>query len=166
MTPAEAFKCALYFSYSQFMVFDKTTEFPACAWTQDHSDQGFARRASTVCFGTLSESGTATVAAYLSSPPPRLNDYERVIMVPLLLPSGTVAVGGPDEYPFERTFHIPAGQYRLTAAQRRCGNEEGEEVTLFFERTAESIVRSEILIADPGIKRKTNLLESAAVPRG
>lgn len=164
MTGQQVFNGELYFSYNQFMVYDKTTEYPACAWTQGHYDQGFARRASTVCFGTLLEFGAARITAYLASPPSRCDEYERVIAVPLSVPSGAVALEGPDKYPIERTFQIPEGRYRLTAAQRRCEDEEREDVSLFFERIDGPIERSEILVADPGIKRKTDLLESADIP--
>ena len=41
------------------MVFDESEQLPGCACTVKHSDQGFARRESTVNFATLLEYGLA-----------------------------------------------------------------------------------------------------------
>ena len=55
-------KPRLYFSYSQFMVYDRE-HIPGCIWTDGHVAQGFARKESVVCFGTLLEYGHADVSA-------------------------------------------------------------------------------------------------------
>lgn len=108
----------IYFSYSQFMVFDESELLPGCEWTELHSNQGFARRLSTVCFGTLLEFGHACVTVLHEQYNPH-NIYDRVISVPFLSVSGIVCVEGPEELNSERVFQIPAGNYRLTAAQKK-----------------------------------------------
>jgi hypothetical protein len=61
MRPKIALSPRLYFSYSQFMVFDESVRLPGCEWTDEHSAQGFARWESTVNFSTLLEFGEADV---------------------------------------------------------------------------------------------------------
>src|SRR5579864_7712421 len=86
----------LYFSYSQFMVYDKSVRFPGCAWTDTHSAQGFARRGSTVNFNTPLEFGHADVTVNHATYQPH-EEYVRVISVPFLVTSGRVIVDGPEE---------------------------------------------------------------------
>lgn len=61
----------LNFSYSQFFVYDASVQMPACEWTKEHSDQGFARRDGTVAFGTLLEYGKARVEVVVRAYQPR-----------------------------------------------------------------------------------------------
>jgi hypothetical protein len=151
----------LYFSYSQFMVYDRSVRLPGCAWTAEHTAQGFARRASAVNFNTPLEFGYADVAvarsAYQSG-----EGYERVIAVPFLVTSGQVIVEGPEETKPERSIALPPGNYRLVAAQRVTGGEE-EAIDLFFEPLTQSLERSAILVADKALNTPRILLESAAV---
>src|SRR5687767_8053104 len=86
----------LYFSYSQFMIYDLSEQLPGCDWTEHHSAQGFARRASTVCFATLLEFGHAEIHVTVGSYEAR-REYKRVISVPFLSVSGKVSVEGPEE---------------------------------------------------------------------
>jgi hypothetical protein len=153
----------LYFSYSQFFVYDASVQMPACEWTKAHSDQGFARRNATVAFGTLLEYGTAKVDVAIRPYQPR-EDYERVIAVPFTVVSGKVIVDGPEESETgrERNFTLPSGNYRLVAVQRVTGD-ENEAIDLFFEPLGEALERSAVLVADDGLNPPTPLLETAAV---
>src|ERR1700730_11814975 len=110
MTEATS-RSMLYFSYNGFVVFDKDVELPGCDWSDDHVAQGFARRESTVCFGTLLEFGLAEVSVTLDGYAPR-GDYERVIAVPFLVTSGTVVIEGPEEMDTGRHVVVPPGNYR------------------------------------------------------
>ena len=151
----------LYFSYSQFMVYDESVRLPGCAWTDTHSAQGFARRESTVNFNTPLEFGYADVTVCNGSYQPH-EQYVRVVAVPFLVSSGRVIVDGPEELKVQRRFDLAMGNYRLVAAQRITGDEE-EAVDLFFEPLEKPLDRSAVLIADSALNPPTNLLETAAV---
>ena len=123
------------------MVYDKSVRLPGCAWTEDHSAQGFARRESTVNFGTPLEFGYADVAVSRGKYQSR-GEYMRVIAVPFLVASGRVIVCGPEELNDQkRPFDLSPGNYRLIAAQRIMGDEE-EAIDLFFEPLARPLERS------------------------
>jgi hypothetical protein len=151
----------LYFSYSQFMVFDQSELLPGCDWSEAHSDQGFARRESTVCFGTLLEFGHAVVAVTLGGYLPD-DDYVRVIEVPFRCVSGKVIIEGPEETDVNRVFDMPCGDYRLTAAQVLIGNDE-EQIDLFFEALAEPLGQSFIIIADEMLNPPELLIETSSI---
>lgn len=161
MNTTTALSPRLYFSYSQFMVYDQSVQLPGCAWTDEHSAQGFARRESTVNFNTLLEFGYADVTVRRSAYQPSA-EHDRVIAVPFRVASGEVLVEGPEEMDVERAFTLPPGNYRLVAAQRVTGDEE-EVIDLFFEPLAELLERSAILLADDALNPPTPLLETAAV---
>ena len=151
----------LEFSYSQFFVYDASVQMPACEWTKEHSDQGFARREGTVAFGTRLEYGKAEVRVYVCSYQPR-DDHERVIAVPFVVVSGQVIVDGPEEMESgrDRNVALPPGSYRLVVAQRVVGDEE-EVIDLFFEPLAKPLERSEIIKADDGLDPPDPLIETA-----
>lgn len=153
----------LYFSYSQFFVYDGSVQMPACDWTKAHSDQGFARREGTVAFGTLLEFGRARVVVAVTPYQPR-DEYERVIAVPFDSVSGKVIVDGPEETETgrERNFALQPGNYRLVVAQRVTGDDE-EAIDLFFEPLTNPLERSAVLVADDALNPPTTLLETAGV---
>jgi hypothetical protein len=151
----------LYFSYSQFLVYDQSVAAPGCLWTEKHTAQGFARRESTVCFGTLIEFGHADVTAEFGRFVPN-QSHERVIAVPFTVVTGKIIVDGPDENNVQRLVELPNGNYRLVAAQRAIGDET-EAVDLFFENLSEPSRRSEIIVADKQLEVPGTLLETADV---
>jgi hypothetical protein len=151
----------LYFSYSQFMVYDQSVRLPGCAWTDAHSAQGFARRESVVNFNTPLEYGYADVGVSQDAYEPR-EEYERVIAVPFLVTSGKVIVEGPEETKPERSFALPPGNYRLVAAQHITADEE-ETIDLFFEPLPQALERSSVLVADDALNPPTPLLETAGI---
>jgi hypothetical protein len=153
----------LYFSYNQFMVYDQNVQLPGCAWTEEHSAQGFARRESSVCFNTLLEFGYADVAVCRSAYQSK-GEYERVIAVPFAVVSGNVVVEGPDETEAGngRSVQLPLGNYRLVAAQRMTGDEE-EVIDLFFELLAKPLEQSSILLADEALNPPSPLIETAGI---
>lgn len=153
----------LYFSYSQFFVYDGSIHMPACDWTKAHSDQGFARREGTVAFGTLLEFGTAKIIV-TTNPYQPSDEYERVIAVPFTVISGKVIVDGPDEAETggERNFEILPGNYRLTVAQRVIGDEK-ECIDIFFEALANPIERSAVLVVDKALNPQIPLIETAEI---
>lgn len=153
----------LYFSYNQFLVYDASVRLPACDWTEAHSAQGFARRESTVCFGSILEFGHADVTATLGCYKPRIG-YERVIAVPFFVASGTVVVEGPEEAGPKRCFKANPGSYRLTAAQLvLLGAEEAERIDLFFDELEEPVPSSVIVVADAALSPPHPLLETAGI---
>jgi len=131
MKTKTALRPRLYFSYSQFMVYDQSVRLPGCDWTDVHTAQGFARRESAVNFSTLLEFGYADVTVTRSTYEPRTK-YWRAIAVPFLVTSGTVIVAGPDEILPERNISLPLGNYRLVAAQGVTSDDE-ETIDLFLE---------------------------------
>ena len=151
----------LYFSYSQFMVYDMAVNLPGCAWTNEHSAQGFARRESTVNFDMPLEFGHADVTIQDDFYGKR-DGYDRVIAVPFLVTSGRVAVSGPEETNVERSFAIPPGNYRLIAAQRVTSDDE-EIVDLFFETHVQALQRSSVLVADDALSPPSSLVETAEI---
>ncbi|MEY2493788.1 MAG: hypothetical protein QOJ45_280 [Verrucomicrobiota bacterium] len=149
--------CKIYFSYSQFLVFDQSVPFPGCAWTEGHSAQGFARRKSVASFGTLLEFGFADVEISVGKYEPRPS-YQRVIAVPFLVVAGEVLVQGPEETAAGRSFALSPGNYRLVSAQYARGDDK-EVIGLFFEPLAEALERSAILVADEALAPPTELIE-------
>ena len=141
------------------MVYDQTEQLPGCDWTEEHTAQGFARRESTVCFGTLLEFGHADVSVMVGSYQAQ-SDYERVISVPFRSVSGKVTVEGPEEFEVNRAFEMPCGDYKLTAAQAIVGEDE-ERIDLFFEPVFAPINGSAILVADEMLKPQEALIETA-----
>lgn len=151
----------LYFSYSQFMVFDQAEQLPGCDWTEEHTAQGFSRRESTVCFGTPLEFGHANVMITVGPYTPQ-EKYERVISVPFLSSSGRVRVEGPDEMDVDRAFDLHPGNYRLTAAQITTGKDE-EVIDLFFEPLDAPLKQSTVVIADEMLNPPDRLIETAGI---
>lgn len=151
----------LYFSYGQFLVYDQSVVGPGCLWTEKHTAQGFARRESTVCFGTLLEFGDAEVTYELGSFTWE-QSYERVIAVPFVVVTGRVIVDGPDERNVQRIMEVPKGNYRLVAAQRAVSDEE-EVINLFFEKLDEPLQDSAVMVADNQLDVRGTLLETADI---
>lgn len=151
----------LYFSYSQFMVYDQSVQLPGCDWTEAHTAQGFARRESVVNFNTLREFGYADVAVSRNAYHPQ-REYQRVIAVPFLVTSGKVVVDGPEETSVERSVTLPPGHYRLVAAQRAIGDDE-EVIDLYFEPLTKALEQSIILVADEELRPSMPLIETAEI---
>jgi hypothetical protein len=143
------------------MVYDQSVELPGCAWTEEHSRQGFARRDSAVCFSTPLEFGHADIAVWFRAYEPH-EDYQRVISVPFLVTSGRINVEGPEETKPERSIELPPGNYRLVAAQRVTGDEE-EVIDLFFESLRNPLECSSILVSDEALNPPATLIETAGV---
>jgi hypothetical protein len=150
----------IYFSYSQFMVFDRSVKLPGCAWTAHHTDQGFARRESNVCFRTMAEFGNGDAAVHLGPYVEKIGDG-RVIEVPFEVISGEVNVEGPEECK-DRGVSMPNGHYRLVAAQALLG-EDHEVIDLYFERLANPLSNSRIIVADDALHPPSQLLETAEI---
>jgi hypothetical protein len=151
----------LYFSYSQFMIYDQSVQLPGCDWTEEHTAQGFARRESVVNFNTPLEFGYADVAISRKGYQPQ-QEYQRVIAVPFRVTSGKVVVEGPEETTVERSINLPPGHYRLVAAQYVTGDDE-EVIHLYFEPLSKALERSAILVADEALSPPTPLIETAKV---
>jgi len=150
----------MYFSYSQFLVFDTSRAArPGLDWTQEHFNQGFARQEDNVSFRTLLEFGHAELSIHLGPYEPR-GEHERVIEVPLEVPSGEVVIAGPEEFEDTRTLKMPPGHYRLVAAQTAL-DEDRQVVDLFFEKVNEQLSRSRLILADRELRPSGELLESA-----
>jgi Competence protein J (ComJ) len=160
MNTKSPFSLRLYFSYSQFMVYDVSVRFPGCAWTKEHMAQGFARRESTVNFSTPLEFGSADVT--ISGDYGQRAEYDRVIAVPFLVTSGKVVVAGPEEWEVERSFAMSPGNYRLVAAQVVTGDEQ-ETIDLSFEPLAQPLERSSVLVADAALRPPSPLIETAGI---
>jgi len=152
----------LTFDYHQFLVYDLSVKDPECEWTKEHADQGFARRESVVCVGTLFQGGTACATVF----PGRYRHhekYERVIAVPFYSPDGKIIIGGlVVEMYLSHIVFLPAGHYKLYVAQWVKDEEnEHEGVHLFFDHQKTPPSKSEILVADIGLSPPAVLLESA-----
>jgi hypothetical protein len=155
------YSATIYFSYGQFQVFDSSVRLLGCAWTEGHYKQGFARRELNVSFGTMLEFGHGDVAVYLGAHQEKDN-HERVIEVPIDLSSGEVVIGGPEEYPNKHIVEMPKGHYRLVAAQM-VTDDDREAIDLYFEKLAEPLAKSRIVVADDALDARSPLLETAEV---
>ena len=161
VSEAAIYSATVYFSYSQFQVFDSTVKLPGCAWTEGHYKQGFARREPNVCFGTMLEFGHGDVTVHLG-PYEGKDDHERVIEVPLEVSSGEVVIGGPEEYPNKHIVKVAPGHYRLVAAQTVTGDDR-EAIDLYLEKLSEPVSRSRIIVADNALNPPSALLENVEV---
>jgi hypothetical protein len=153
----------IVFGYSQFLLFDKEAR-PGHRWSQGHYDQGFARTGRSVSFGTPLEFGLGAVLVHLG-PYEGRDEHTRVIEVPFEVSSGEVVVGGPEEFPVapERVFQLPNGHYRLVVAQA-VTDEDQEKIDLYFEKLAEPLPTSRVIVADEAMRPPTPLLETAEAP--
>jgi hypothetical protein len=158
------------FSHRQFLVYDRgVLKDVAPLWTKERSEQGFARRESTVAFATLVQLGIAEIVVCLNSVPD-LEHADRAVEVPFRAITGDIAIEGPVESGPNRAIHIAPGEYRLVAVQQLVGppptwDEEPEiAITLYFERLAAPLAHSSILVADDSIRSPPDpLLETAEV---
>jgi hypothetical protein len=151
----------IYVSYNQFMVYDKTVDLPGNDWTEEHSNQGFARRDSSVCFGTLIQFGDANVQVFSNSYVFNEKD-ERVIKVPFYSPSGLIFIEGPEEESRD-SIKIEPGYFLLTAAQQADYENETLLIRLYFLKTEIPFSKSEILIKDEQLNPPNQLLETAEI---
>ena len=149
----------MYFSFKQFFVFDRSVKLPACSWTQAHYDQGFARRTSNAAFSTLLEFGHADVAVCMRAYGPS-GAYQRVIEIPLEIPSGVAVVAGPEEFDDERVVQLERGHYRLTVAQS-VEDDDTQLIDLYFEALDSPQLVSHVLVADGELHPSDSLLETA-----
>jgi hypothetical protein len=161
MSPRTPLPPRLYFSYGQFLVYDCGVKAPGSLWTDAHSAQGFARRESTVSFGTLLEFGHADVF-YCRGAFRHDGAHERVIAVPFSVFTGKIMVDGPEEVGIARTFGLPLGNYRIVAAQRLVGGGE-ELVELFAEKLDDALGESRVIIADDLLNPPVRLVETAEI---
>jgi hypothetical protein len=158
---AAIYAATIYFSYSQFQVFDSSVKLPGCTWTDGHYKQGYARREPNVSFRTMLEFGHGNLAVYLG-PYEGRNDHQRAIEVPIEMTSGEVVIGGPEEYPNRHIVKVPKGHYRLVAAQTVTADDR-EAIDLYFERLTEPLAKSRIVVADDALDASSPLLETSEV---
>lgn len=154
----------LYFSYGQIMIYDSREIYPECDWTDRHVAQGFAKRISTVCFGTILEYGYADVTIFMKAFASSNSNYARAISVPFSCLSGSISIRGPEEVGIDRRFQIPIGHYRLTMAQSSDPDHDREIIEIYFEILSEPAICSEIVIADDLLEPAWPLLETADIP--
>jgi hypothetical protein len=133
----------LWFTYGQFLVYDKTAESLRGPWIEECDK--FFRADSVVSFMTILELGTASVFIRLGKFEAS-DQYQRAISVPFHAKSREVVIQGPEEdWNLGRTISVEPGSYRLTAAQYVI-DDDHEGITIAFERLLEPLERSEILV--------------------
>jgi hypothetical protein len=149
------------FSYHIFLIYDSDVDLPGNEWTETNSNQGFARRASSVNFGTLFQFGYAQVQVFKNDYLPNKDD-ERVIKVPFYSPSGKVIIEGPEENA-KNSVIIEPGHYLLTAAQQAEYDEESLLIRLFFSKVETPATKTEIIIKDEQLNPPRELLETSEI---
>lgn len=154
-------KSTMQFSYGHFFAYDQNESEPGSIWTDKHVSQGFVRRSESLGIGTLVQFGAANVRAF-SGTPASVDAYDRVIAVPINLPSGILCIEGPEEYPIQRSVNVEPGTYRLIAAQSLVSETE-LSIDIFLEALAETTANSEILKADEALEISGPLLETGVV---
>ena len=159
LSDSTIFSARMYFSYNQFLVFDRSIRLPANEWTDPHFNQGFARRDRNVAFGSLLEFGQADLDVHLG-PYRGRDDHERVIEVPFEVSSGDVIVAGPEEFDDTRIVKLAKAHYRLVVAQTVTA-EDREMIDLYFEKLEKPITTSRIIVADEALHPPSPLLETA-----
>ncbi len=161
MNNAQPLLPKLYFSYGQFMVYDQIVKLPGLDWTDEHYDQGFARRDSVVGIRTLDDFGHADVRA--SDSMYVANDvYTRVIAIPFRVVTGTVVVEGPEEMSDARSIQLAPGNYRLVICQTAI-DENLEAIDLYFEPLQQPAPCSEIIVRDSALNPPFALIETADI---
>lgn len=152
-------KFKLEFSYNQFTVYDADVQLPGHAWTEKHSNQGFARRDSSVSFGTLLQFGCAKVFVFNDKYVQNISD-ERVIEVPFYCKSGRVFIEGPEEDQ-AHILEVQIGHYQLTLAQHvSLDDDETLFMSLYFLKVETPITKSKVIIKDGQLDPVFPLLET------
>lgn len=151
----------MYFSYGQFFAYDQNETQPGSLWTDEHVAQGFVRRKRALAIGTLTEYGVATLHVFRGHTV-LLDEYDRVISVPIELESGILCIDGPEEYPIQRSIKVPPGQYQLLAAQSRVSETE-LRIDLFLDHWIKTDLKSRVLKADESLQVSSTLLETGDV---
>ena len=151
----------IYFSYWQFLVFDKDIKLPGLDWIEEHCEQGFTRQDSSVSFATLLQFGDATVQIFNDTYVYDEND-ERVIKIPFYCPSGQFLIEGPEGNSRDVTS-IEPGHYQLTCTQQADYENETELIRLYFYKVEVPAVKSEIIKCDDQLQPPEKLLETAEV---
>ncbi|HEY7308444.1 MAG TPA: competence protein ComJ [Gemmataceae bacterium] len=150
------------FDYNQFIVYDVSVEVPECKWTEEHCNQGFARRASVACIGTLLQYGQGEATVFFG-PYLEQKNYQRVIALPFHSSTGKVIVQGMMEIYLAHILFCDRGHYKLYIAQWIADEEdEREGIHIFFHLQDQPLSKSEIIIADEGLSPPPILLEDAA----
>src|SRR5437870_5008439 len=104
------------FDYNQFLVYDVSVQVPECTWTEEHCNQGFARRDSTACVGTILQYGQAEATAFFG-PYTEQKLYSRVIALPFFSSTGRIIVQGLTEIYLAHILFCDPGHYKLIIAQ-------------------------------------------------
>lgn len=146
------------YSFNQVVFFDDSEGAPGSSWTEEHWRQGFARRETVVAFATIRQAGIALLNACYGSPDDS-EPFERLISVPLRLPTGKLRIEGPEEYPIDRFIELPPGEYVVILGQR-FGAHQALDFHLFVD-AARGRNSSQILKADQVLDPPPVLLESA-----
>jgi hypothetical protein len=147
----------LHYAYGLIMVFDRCETKPHARWTQQHEDQGFARRERSVLFSTLRQEGLARVSAF-EGWPEDLNQGARIIQVPLNISSGNLNVQGLEEWPIERSMKVKSGLNTVVLSQRI--DPATEQLVLEFYIDPVATESSKILKAGGLVKIPPELLET------
>jgi hypothetical protein len=149
----------LHYAYGLVMVFDATEKAPQARWTQQHEDQGFARREHSVLFATLKQEGKAIVNVF-NGWPNDLSQSSRVIAVQLSLSSALLNIRGLEEWPIDRFVRLVPGSYTVILSQRLDKN-TGQLILDFFVDSLCETRNSRVLKADEALKVPGVLLETA-----
>ena len=149
----------LEFCYQQFYVYDRTLFPETIDLTPDHLRQGFARLESFVVFRALQQEGTAHATLILSNQGhlPPLENFERIISVPVEIVSGELAIDGPaSDGSF--IYPIPPGHYNAIVAQKST-DDDTEDISIIMLKANTPLQYSSILLADPKLDPPDKLIE-------
>jgi hypothetical protein len=150
------------FSHNQFLIYDVAVAIPQCEWTDEHSRQGFARRESAICLGTILQSGTASVRVYHGPIVPQ-QEWQRVIANPFSSPTGRIVVRGLMEMYIAHLVQLRPGFYRIYTCQTLAdAQDEHELIELFFLPEDQPMDHSEVILADEGLTPPSVLVEGAS----
>jgi len=167
MNPPLLAETQVSFSHWQVLIYDSAVANPCLEWTEGHSGQGFARKESALCLGTLLQAGDAVVRVYSGQYTWR-EGYQRVLSVPFFTPTGRVIIHGLMEFYLGRVIFLQPQHYLLIAAQRLVGDisddeaDDLETIELYFAGMGNNPATcSQILTADEGLNPPNTLLEDA-----
>lgn len=153
----------LYFSYAQFLIFDTTMRDAAIDWGDDHAAQGFVQSRSIAAIGTLLSHGVARTRVF-GQEPSDLQQYDRVIALPLELTSDRVSFTDPEALPAEAmTIEMAPGHYRLIIAQRLEDEGRRESIDVFFDKLAVPLPHGSILVVDGALAPPDPLVGDAVI---
>ncbi len=151
------------YSFGVFFVLDSNAQLPDLGWSAAHGKQGFCRGPNCIILAALTQYGTAELRVALNQYQDN-SPFERVIEVPLEVPSGAAKVFSPDSADEPYSIDLDPGSYKVVIGQQlrsQDASEAGQElIGIYFEKLSRSLTKSRIIVCDSDLEPSAELLET------